>query len=334
MTSKTNLAYINTATESAVDKELKDPKLSTAILRKADQVSLKIVAGFTIHDEKSRQQALSLSLAARRQTVTDYRKDRDSVKERLTGLGISPLAVVPKTAWEHICTKSELFMLAPDGDGRIRISTSIIDELNTSVEGSSNLISWIFYILAVVGANLGLLSMGLTLPVILFTSMISIAVAIYFADKNSLSAIIRSNLVSLRLWQFTKRPWKAQLNALLRHNEIEQGLLVRVMLPEPPADVAAILTKAIYQPIKVAAVAEAISFANTSSEILRSVHGLKIKEARSKAYRGYASHQEWLEKCPIIYLEYGKAVAVIAQFGDFPVEKEVVDKIINSEYLL
>jgi hypothetical protein len=36
---------------------------------------------------------------------------------------------------------------------------------------------------------------------------------------------------------------------------------------------------------------------------------------------------------PIAYVRRGTAVAIIAQYGDFPIEKEVMLQVINSEHL-
>lgn len=97
---------------------------------------------------------------------------------------------------------------------------------------------------------------------------------------------------------------------------------VQLVMPIPPADVADTLLKARDLDLKVATVAEAIAFKETPAEIYDRM--AVVREARAKALRDD----------PIIYFEQGCAVAIVAQFGDFPVEKEVVDRIVEGQSLM
>jgi hypothetical protein len=100
------------------------------------------------------------------------------------------------------------------------------------------------------------------------------------------------------------------------------GLPATLVMPIQPADVAEVLLKARDLDLKVATVAEAISFKETPSEIYRNV--VADREARAKALRDD----------PIIYFEQGTAVAIVQQFGDFPVEREIIDRILSAENLM
>lgn len=92
-----------------------------------------------------------------------------------------------------------------------------------------------------------------------------------------------------------------------------------VNLPNPPDDVAQILLRVQDLNLGVAATAEAIRFNDTPSVLIAGTYN---ERARAGEYPD-----------PIIFIEQGEAVAVIAQFGDFPVEREVVDRVVNSEHL-
>lgn len=105
-----------------------------------------------------------------------------------------------------------------------------------------------------------------------------------------------------------------------------------LVLPDPPEAVAAILCKAQKLGLKVAAVAEAISFVETPSEIVKRSN-VSAKDLWAQA-RGYADHADWVKRDPIVTAEYGSATAIIAQFGDFPIEKEVVDAVLATYDLL
>jgi hypothetical protein len=95
-----------------------------------------------------------------------------------------------------------------------------------------------------------------------------------------------------------------------------------LVMPVPPPEVAEVLLKAKGLDLKVATVAEAIAFKETPSELYRRVRS--AEEARAR----------WLRDDPIVYFEVGTATAIIAQFGDFPIEQEVVARVLAAENLL
>lgn len=103
------------------------------------------------------------------------------------------------------------------------------------------------------------------------------------------------------------------------------GSDANVVLPTPPADVVAILIKAEGLSLKIAAEADAINFDKAPSEIVKSLVDKMEAEARIK---------ERHDADPIVYCEEGTATAVIAQFGDFPVEKMVVDTVVKAGDLI
>lgn len=103
------------------------------------------------------------------------------------------------------------------------------------------------------------------------------------------------------------------------------GDSVNVILPTPPADVAKILLKCDGLSLKVAAEAGAITLDKSPAEIVKEIVAKLEYEARLKEQR---------DADPIVYTEQGNATAVIAQFGDFPVEKAVVDAVVASGDLI
>ena len=105
-----------------------------------------------------------------------------------------------------------------------------------------------------------------------------------------------------------------------------------LILPDPPEAVATILCKAQALPLKVAAVAEAISFVEKPSEIVKR-SSVNPKDLWAQA-QGYEDYKDWVKRDPIVFYECGTATAIIAQFGDFPIEKEVVDAVMATNDLL
>ena len=124
--------------------------------------------------------------------------------------------------------------------------------------------------------------------------------------------------------------WPAMLERLFPNGaSISQRsvLTATVVLPLPPADVAQTLARAATTgyTLHVAAVPEAISFKETMAELrARETARRKAEEARRLA----------AQRDPIIYVEEGSAAAIIAQFGDFPIEQKVVDAVIASDDII
>lgn len=46
--------------------------------------------------------------------------------------------------------------------------------------------------------------------------------------------------------------------------------------------------------------------------------------------RQWEREQRAIRRDPILYLSMGSAVAIIGQFGDFPIEKEIVDRVAGT----
>lgn len=104
-----------------------------------------------------------------------------------------------------------------------------------------------------------------------------------------------------------------------------------IILPDPPADVAETLVKAQSLKLTTAAVPEAIRFVEKPSDLVKA--NAHPKDAWAQA-QGYEDYQDWLKRDPIVFTEHGTATAVIAQFGDFPIEKQVVDAAVSVKTLL
>ncbi len=96
---KTNFVCIETAVSDALARELETPLVPTVARQKASQASLAVVAGFAVRDKAVEQREIENSRSERRASIAQYRSHRDEVAAELDKLGITPLAIVPKTAW-------------------------------------------------------------------------------------------------------------------------------------------------------------------------------------------------------------------------------------------
>jgi hypothetical protein len=130
--------------------------------------------------------------------------------------------------------------------------------------------------------------------------------------------------------------WMKQLDAL-SHEEFLQKMLpnyqeadglvmlATLVMPTPPKSVVETLLKCDGLYLSVAAVAEAVNFLETRYEL--AMHARALRDAEEKARQRRLAD-------PIIATELGNATAIVDQFGEFPVERETVDRIVDSEQLL
>lgn len=132
---------------------------------------------------------------------------------------------------------------------------------------------------------------------------------------------------------FAAAKWGDWLKALMPDGRsLSSGVSATLILPDPPADVADTLVKAQSLKLTVAAVSEAISFAEKPSELLKAANS-DPRDIWARE-QGYEDYQDWVKRDPIVFTEHGTATAIIAQFGDFPIEQEVVDAAVKADTLL
>lgn len=266
---KTNLAYIDDVMDRAIETEHAAPALLAAERADATKKARKIIGGFRVHDGAAERKALDDMVAKRRAIIEKFRADRTAIRDKLAGLGVTPLAVCPVGAWHKICRDAGLFVLAPDKNGMVGISSKAFDDYNEKQ-----------------------------------------------IDKQ------------------VGQDWTAYLNRLFPdgRSPASSSLRATLILPDPPADVAEVLCKVQALTLTVAAVGDAIKFAEKPSELAKkSKVNPKDLWAQEQGYEDYA---DWLKRDPIIFTEHETAAAVIAQFGDFPIEKAAVDAVVASDALL
>lgn len=131
---------------------------------------------------------------------------------------------------------------------------------------------------------------------------------------------------------FAKKNWSGFLDLMWPNGEsgVSKGngvaAIASLVLPTPPADVAKILYAARgltpLSGLRVAAVADAIGFKETPTQLY------------ANAIAQIEAEQRALRDDPIIYFEQGTAACIIAQFGDFPVERQLVETLRAKQGIL
>jgi hypothetical protein len=285
-----------------------------------------VEAGTVSHDASASPQAKKLL-----ESMKNFQSSASKLGETLTRQGVTPLAIVPSAFWHNLCQKAGLIRLTPHND-TVHVSNhdvtqqawhqaSLPNKIYSFVVGSpilkaslfACLISWmLFYAFP---------NEGMAILAILMTcvSLVTIVISAYEAGDSDLEPRHMKTVLRKAIKSHTKT---GTLPVLLwpEGKATRNGTNLRIALPQPPVDVqkklrAAAKTK---MDLHVAAVPEAIGFKDDVAAVLLNAEQ-KRQEAIVEAKRD-----------PIIFLEDGDAVAIVAQFGDFPIEQAVVEEAIRT----
>jgi hypothetical protein len=100
---------------------------------------------------------------------------------------------------------------------------------------------------------------------------------------------------------------------------------VTITFPEPPADVVEVLRRVKATDLSVRVASEPSALSLSTDPILYVADSLTRRDVEMRESRARAGAD------PIVYVRLGEAVAILAQFGDFPIEKRVIDSVIARE---
>lgn len=355
--SQSNLALLDRVVEGAVAYELGDGTHDEAALKKLGIAPKRshTVAGLKVITNATRDVETSPAATKLLDDLMSYRANRTLVTDKLARVGVTPLAVLPVKAWERICDAKGLYRFCPRGD-KVRISGKgiierakrlsrrdgelpeegerLLHQRNNSLAfcATSFLMVVLSLIVAIVthGEDGGELFMHF--PVVFFAcAVVAFGRALHKESSKDrvrrkhqehreaehirtlVSKYRKNGTLMKRLWPDYKEPAKKDAQAD-----------IRILLPEPPKAVQDKLAGAARArlPLHVAAVPEAIGFKENPANALIGVRRKYWKEMERLAARD-----------PIVYTIEGNAVAIIDQYGDFPIEQEVINEVVNSEYL-
>lgn len=352
---KSSLAYVGAAAEAALSREVESPTVPAEARVRAGKARLKIVAGLTVDDAAAAEREIDAGLQKRKQQIEEYTTDRARLERRLEDLDLVPLAILPTRAWRRICFEANLYRLQPTEDGRVAASSSMLNETYRqrylSSESSVACSNWgtllgaVSIIASSVGFGLFLNSweaFWLCGAASIIPSCILGWATGAIAEKVLENRIAQDSL--LRQRAFENLPVSKQCEHLFpgKISPRDSKMMIGIKLPEPPIDVAEILLKARRLDLKVAVTSEAICFTESFHQMFLDEDARVRKEKARLAEEAQRRFQAQVEERrraailadPIVYYEHGAAVAILAQFGDFPIEQAVVDMVMNSEQLI
>lgn len=310
---RTNLAYIEQASAAAIDSPPVTNRTS-------------VIAGFRVEESPRENPRWT-------EQRKSYRQSSELLRENLTSVGITPLAVLPKAWWREMVAAKGLYDLSPNAEGRVGVyARDEAEQASRPRYGVVLMLGISTLVFAAAAASLPtFVHWGLYIPLFVVSSMATfiILAVTHNDDNNNLMARFTSRVTAWMHVMCTGGNEKA-MKRMLRRGSGGATDQVAIRLPDPPSEVAATLkkTRSLRYTLNVAVEPGAVAFAETPASII----ALQIRRENAERAREAALERARLAALdPIIYVEEGSAVAIIAQFGDFPLEKELVDRVVAQQ---
>lgn len=297
-----------------------------------------------VHGFRVPTNELERRLQEREWFIGEYRADERELRTLLAQNGITPLGTAPKHAFEKLCDEVGLIRIEPDAQSRIMLDvTGLRYDLESKV-GAAALGMLLPIALGVWIWGLVSLAHGLAPldnAVDIFAAFVTAAGGVIVilaaaAGGAKFAELIGFGYMARRVDNWTPDRRAEWLRSAQKERVVQEwaGTLnngrpvyddkdarepVAIRLPDPPPEVAVQLYRlaGVGIAVHVAAVPEAIMFQRPLSETL-----LKNKREHDALLRAMHAALD-----PIIYVERGSAVALVAQYGDFPLERQVVDRV-------
>ncbi|MCX6714900.1 MAG: hypothetical protein NTX72_03730 [Candidatus Uhrbacteria bacterium] len=334
---KTNLALLDQAVESSVAWELGEGEQNVSALTELGVAPkrFRIIGGMRVASNAARDAIIDEDAAKRQERLLRYRADRGLVLERLKRVDIVPVATIPLKAWERICDSAKLYRFVTRGDvvrmsGEFYVKDAEASALkDAEVKQSAFLKKWwsIWGAFTVLTILWGIFASswffwGLLPALGIFIWLLSV-----FFDtdvKAKRDEVLRYVQRSVTNDRGTDRLFQ---NFWPNYHEPANGTDVQIVLPIPPANVQErlVATERARMPLHVAVVPEAIHFRQNIVDILMGIHDANVEKE--------TKHPD-LSRDPIIFVIEGTAVAIIDQYGDFPIEEDIIVEVVNSMHLV
>lgn len=341
------LEYMDKAVNEKIDKLVEQheeqPVLQSALACVGGADTPKTLWGIDVPVDMRDTDQARRNQARRWSEITRYKNDAIKLNKLLREAKVKPLAIITKKAFNELVEELQLLQLRPSTNGYIQLEPAPVLAL-AKVPGLRGAVHTA--VLALVGCCVGLFAV----PYIVSPSntVAALAVGLSFAGFVAAQLLCAAGL---NWWcdRITTRRVERWVNSLswgqlLRELSFEKSgrffapnwedddhpFTRKLLLPPAPSTVVEALSRLMpvlnskecshcYQ-LNIAAEADAVQF----------VGGLQFKGAsiRKEIAR--------LRRDPILYVTGNDctAVAIVAQYGELPIEKQLIDRIVNSEHLL
>lgn len=237
-----------------------------------------------------------------------YKSDAEEMRSYLRTRGVEPLAVLPSDWWEKMYREANLVHVVGHQQ-----------ELTLDVSSLADVAG----VLGVAGVIAGSLAGGTALYLLAdwnwfggwFVSLLGLAMTTAVLFPLTFRLLAR---LSIRC--FGGRD-AALLSALESGRTGKRKKQVGFGLPSPTTEVGEAILKFLPNDLQIVAVPSAFRLDRSLDLLVRDGMMAQLGEAREAFL---AEMQD-----PIVYIQRGRATAVIAQWGDFPLERELIERVIS-----
>lgn len=319
--------HIEKHVDSLMRSEAKNPTIDLSNRPK----SKRLIAGFEVDDPDIKKSLI----AERVSRLKKYTLARAKLLTDLDDLGVEVLASLPVSAWDRICEVSGLFQLPKLTDNALMYNAydftrQLRNDGRKETHAFGNKVFMASCVPAYAAAwgvwyAMGVFEQGFTWFGYSVISMMTCAVAAAGAGITTIIAtsIHEDGVVRRALTKHRTRT----ITQLLRHagqdrnHDDRDYRTTRVVLPTPDAATVEVLLKTETYDQRVALVPEAIQLPDLYEQLNETYKEQKRDEARAAMD-------------PIVYVVRDGVAAIVAQFGDFPVEREIVERLRGEEITL
>lgn len=327
------LAYMDSTLENLSKGEVNrgDPLLIEKSIRR--------VAGVDCLDEELFED----NVKRRVNDLVSYANARACMAASCREKGVEPLAIISSKVWGMLCQKSGVVQLGSVADSVVKLNprkfwdkdlkdkASNLNFLLGMLPGAAlgwTVFSFIMWVCAYNG-HYPYDAMTYTVSGI-FLALLSIVPGLISGAISDDTGMMRRPALALAYRKAMNRKNKPETMRKLLEQDRDYTLRTYgFVLPPAPKDLQKKLLKLRQETLLVASVPEAIhvpQLYGTFKEISGQFWHAHIEERRHLRLLA-------LQNDPIFYLEENGMVAIIAQYGDFPIEKKLIDEVTQSDLL-
>jgi hypothetical protein len=337
--SKGSLARLEEVVQGAIAHELGESQEDVESL---DELGIapartRIISGVTVVSNAARDADIDENAGKLIDRLLRYLADRGLVTKKLKRVGIEPIAVLPIKTWNCVCDSMHLYRCTPRGDlvrftapqaidqEAQRLATEEYTRELADVSKWHILVAILFVLFAIASIVFCFVYSGWW-----FFGIVAGVIAAFVAagsgtEPESIYSRKQSHIRAL----VKDYEQKGTLIEALwpGFHEPNEGTDVKISLPVPSPEMQdeLIAAQRARLPLRIAAPSRAFSFKQSVGDLLVG----KGSETWLPPSKSNASPLD-----PIAYVIEGTAVAIVAQYGDFPLDPDVIKQVVNSEHLV
>ena len=308
------LVYINLAIEDAISRQLVNPHAPSDVAEMARQEAASYIAGVPVIDPER----ITAHKEHRRQALREYQADAKTLRQTLNGHHVPFHTIWSAQGWETLRVAAELYRFTPDHSGQVNVAEKIVSTLTTQMLDGT-LPSFRF-----LAPNAARMARLLWPDFTEAQGGIAIGIDLPPAPDEVKQTLLRAHKAGLSMVTYVEGAAIALTAGAVsqledRVNQLRQQRAEARLRQEQQA-----------RRLQQAKEAER----RRAEEAARK---RRVEEEAARRRREAAERERlrphW-HRDPIITVSHGKALAIIAQYGAFKVEKQLIQRVLNSSALI